>query len=69
MGVPQRAFINDIKADLHDPDTVYVSLDNHKYGDYTPYLVKSNDRGRRLEVHQPATCPTATWCGAWCRIT
>ena len=46
MGVPERAFINDIKADLHDPDTVYVSLDNHKYGDYTPYLVKSTDRGR-----------------------
>ncbi|MFK7831602.1 MAG: glycosyl hydrolase [Congregibacter sp.] len=46
MGVPSRAFINDIKADLHDPDTVYVSLDNHKYGDYKPYLVKSDDRGR-----------------------
>ncbi len=46
MGVPERAFINDIKADLHDPNTVYVSLDNHKYGDYSPYLVKSTDRGR-----------------------
>lgn len=46
MGVPERAFINDIKADLHDPDTVYVSLDNHKYGDYAPYLFKSTDRGR-----------------------
>lgn len=46
MGVPQRAFINDIKADLHDPDTVYVSLDNHKYGDYQPFIVKSTDRGR-----------------------
>lgn len=49
MGVPERAFINDIKADLHDPDTVYVSLDNHKYGDYAPYLVKSTDRGRSWE--------------------
>ncbi|MEM6775830.1 MAG: glycosyl hydrolase, partial [Pseudomonadota bacterium] len=39
----------DIKADLHDPDTVYVSLDNHKYGDYAPYLVKSTDRGRSWE--------------------
>jgi len=46
MGVPARAFINDIKADLHDPDTVYVSLDNHKYGDYQPFIVKSTDRGR-----------------------
>jgi len=49
MGVPERAFINDVKADLHDPDTVYVSLDNHKYGDYAPYLVKSTDRGRSWE--------------------
>lgn len=49
MGVPDRAFINDIKADLHDPDTVYVALDNHKYGDYAPYLLKSSDRGRSWE--------------------
>ncbi|WOJ92220.1 glycosyl hydrolase [Congregibacter variabilis] len=49
MGVPDRAFINDIKADLHDPDTVYVSLDNHKYGDYSPYLVRSTNRGRSWE--------------------
>jgi photosystem II stability/assembly factor-like uncharacterized protein len=46
MGVPATAFINDIKADLHDENTVYVCLDNHKYGDYTPYIVKSTDRGR-----------------------
>ncbi len=45
-GVPSTAFINDIKADLHDGNTVYVSLDNHKYGDFKPYLVKSADRGR-----------------------
>ncbi|EAQ98236.2 VPS10 domain-containing protein [Congregibacter litoralis] len=49
MGVPKRAFINDIKADLHDPDTVYVALDNHKYGDYAPYLLKSTDRGQSWE--------------------
>jgi photosystem II stability/assembly factor-like uncharacterized protein len=45
-GVPDTAFINDIKADLFDADTVYVSLDNHKYGDFKPYLVKSTNRGR-----------------------
>jgi len=45
-GVPKEAFINDIKADLHHPDTVYVALDNHKHGDFTPYLLKSNDRGQ-----------------------
>ena len=45
-GVPDTAFVNDIKADLYDADTVYVALDNHKYGDYQPYLLKSTDRGR-----------------------
>ena len=45
-GVPNRAFVNDIRADLFDEDTVYVALDNHKYGDYKPYLLKSTNRGR-----------------------
>ncbi len=46
-GVPSRFFVNDIKADLFDPDTVYVVVDDHKNGDYTPYILKSEDRGRR----------------------
>lgn len=45
-GVPESAFINDIKADLHDDDTVYIALDNHKFGDYQPYLFKSTNRGK-----------------------
>jgi len=45
-GVPATAFVNDIKADLHDANTVYVALDNHKYGDFNPYLYKSTDKGR-----------------------
>jgi photosystem II stability/assembly factor-like uncharacterized protein len=45
-GVPATAFVNDIKADLFDAGTVYMALDNHKYGDFSPYVVKSTDRGR-----------------------
>ncbi|GAA4272353.1 hypothetical protein GCM10022258_16470 [Aquimarina gracilis] len=45
-GVPATAFVNDIKADLFDANTVYVALDNHKYGDFNPYLLKSTDKGR-----------------------
>ena len=44
-GVPDRAFVNDIKADLHNPNTVYVTFDNHKEGDFKPYLFKSSNRG------------------------
>jgi photosystem II stability/assembly factor-like uncharacterized protein len=44
-GVPARAFVNDVKADLFDADIAYVALDNHKEGDYAPYLLKTADRG------------------------
>ena len=39
-GVPSTAFVNDIKTDLHDKNKVYIALDNHKFGDYKPYLLK-----------------------------
>jgi photosystem II stability/assembly factor-like uncharacterized protein len=45
-GVPTTAFVNDIKADLFDVNTVYAALDNHKFGDLNPYLLKSTDRGK-----------------------
>ena len=45
-GVPPSYFVNDIKADLHDPDTVYVVVDDHKSGDFSPYVLKSGNRGR-----------------------
>ena len=45
-GVPEDSFVNDIKADLHDVDTVYAVFDNHKTGDFQPYLMRSRDRGR-----------------------
>jgi photosystem II stability/assembly factor-like uncharacterized protein len=43
--VPDDFFVNDIKADLHDPDTVYVVVDDHKSGDFSPYVLKSTNRG------------------------
>jgi hypothetical protein len=46
-GVPDRFFVNDIKADLYDADTVYVVVDDHKNGDFAPYILKSEDRGRK----------------------
>lgn len=45
-GVPNRAFVNDVRADLYDANTVYLVLDNHKEGDFKPYLLKSTDKGR-----------------------
>ncbi len=45
-GCPKNAYVNDIKADLFDANTVYVALDNHKEGDYHSYLYKSTDLGK-----------------------
>lgn len=50
FGVPEYFFVNDIKADLHDADTVYACIDDHKTGDYKAYVVKSTDRGRTWDL-------------------
>ncbi len=44
-GLPATAFTNDLRGDLHDGKTVYAAFDNHKYGDFKPYLYKSTDAG------------------------
>jgi photosystem II stability/assembly factor-like uncharacterized protein len=43
--VADNFFVNDIKADLHDADTVYVVVDDHKSGDLSPYVYRSTNRG------------------------
>jgi hypothetical protein len=45
-GVPERAFINDVKASEHAVGTVFAVADNHKDGDFSPYVFESNDFGR-----------------------
>ncbi|MDC1394874.1 glycosyl hydrolase, partial [Bacteroidia bacterium] len=45
-GAPERAYVNDIKADLFDENKVYLALDNHKNGDYKPYLYVSTNQGK-----------------------
>ncbi len=44
--VPERSFINDIEASLHDADTVFAIADAHKTGDFSPYVFVSDNRGR-----------------------
>lgn len=48
-GAPELAYVNDIKAGLHDANTYYVALDNHKHGDFAPYLYKTIDGGKSWE--------------------
>ncbi|MCC3859949.1 VPS10 domain-containing protein [Pseudemcibacter aquimaris] len=46
-GVPEYAYVSDVMADKHDADTVYITFNHYKSGDFTPYVLKSTDRGRR----------------------
>jgi len=45
-GVPANTYVAELEASQHDADTVYATFDNHKQGDFDPYLLKSADRGR-----------------------
>ncbi|HME08662.1 MAG TPA: hypothetical protein VKG25_16520 [Bryobacteraceae bacterium] len=44
-GVPERAYMARVFASQLDAGTVYAAADNHKNGDFKPYLLKSTDRG------------------------
>ncbi|HSG41189.1 MAG TPA: glycosyl hydrolase, partial [Thermoanaerobaculia bacterium] len=45
-GLPALSFVNDVEMSLHDAATLYVAADNHKSGDFTPYVFESTDLGR-----------------------
>lgn len=45
-GVPEQTFVSRIVPSRHDANVVYVAFDNHKNGDFKPYLLKSSDLGR-----------------------
>jgi len=45
-GVPDMSYVSDIEASAHDADTAYAVIENHKSGDFLPYVLKTTDRGR-----------------------
>ena len=45
-GVPEMTYVSCLTASQHDADTVYATFDNHKNGDFKPYVFVSSDRGR-----------------------
>ena len=49
-GVPDMAYVSCLLASRHDADRVYAAFDNHKNGDFSPYLLRSDDRGRSWDM-------------------
>lgn len=45
-GVPENTRVNMIVADIHDANTVYAVFNNHRSGDFKPYILKSTDKGK-----------------------
>ena len=44
-GIPERAYTATVLASRHDVNTVYATFDNHKMGDFLPYVLKSTNKG------------------------
>ena len=44
--VPEMTYVSDVEASLHDAGTVFATFDNHKRGDYKPYVYRSTNRGK-----------------------
>ena len=44
-GVPSMTYVYHLLFSQHDENTLYATFNNHKRGDFKPYLLKSTDKG------------------------
>jgi photosystem II stability/assembly factor-like uncharacterized protein len=51
-GVPERSYVNQIIASLHDKNTAYVCFNHHRYGDFKPYVLKTTNAGKSWQPIQ-----------------
>jgi photosystem II stability/assembly factor-like uncharacterized protein len=45
-GVPDESYVSRVVFSRHDVATIYATFDNHKKGDFKPYVLVSKDTGR-----------------------
>ncbi|MBI9036845.1 MAG: hypothetical protein JEY97_01815 [Bacteroidales bacterium] len=45
-GIPEYTYVSDILPSKFDENVVYASFDNLKRDDFTPYILKSEDKGK-----------------------
>jgi photosystem II stability/assembly factor-like uncharacterized protein len=48
-GVPKWTYVSDVFASPRDSNVVFVAFNNWQQGDYKPYLLESDDRGRTFK--------------------
>ncbi len=44
-GVPKNTYVNSVFCSNHNASVMYAAFNNHKFGDFKPYVFKSSDRG------------------------
>ncbi|TQV71110.1 glycosyl hydrolase [Aliikangiella marina] len=49
-GVPDMSLVEDIITSLHDENVAYAVFDNHKRGDYKPYVFKTTNKGKSWKL-------------------
>ncbi len=45
-GVPPQSYVHQVIASLHDKNTAYVCFNQHRNGDFKPYVLKTSDAGK-----------------------
>ena len=45
-GIPKDTYVNMIRASRFDENVVYAVFNNHKRGDFKPYVLMSKDKGK-----------------------
>ncbi len=51
-GVPVQTYVNQVIASSHSTDVAYAAFNQHRYGDFKPYLFKTADRGKTWQPMQ-----------------
>ncbi len=63
-GVPAMTHVSSVEPSHADTSTIYVALDNHRRGDFKPYVFASNDFGktfRSIASNLPNTSPGSVY--------
>ncbi|MBU1823043.1 MAG: glycosyl hydrolase, partial [Bacteroidetes bacterium] len=51
-GVPKNTYVHQIIASLHDKNISYACFNNHRDGDFKPYVLKTTDGGKSWKAIQ-----------------
>lgn len=59
-GLPKGNWVSSIEASRFDKATAYVTFDNHRQGDMSPYVFKTTDYGKSWETLSDSTIESYT---------